>query len=370
MYRLFSHVSFSVSNAAGFDDTRDRSNAVDQLRRGTAPRGRRRATSRAARGSSRAPRAGSPARGTPDAGRAVALRQRLPVGAEHLRHVRVDGRGASERLDHARHCAGRAASRSSPRTTCVIPIAGRRPRPPAGTPAMPSARTITKSRSSPGAHRTSPFTRSSTTCSSSGIRNRTTGARPSASKAGDLGVGQRAAPAVVAGRLAPGARGLVPLLELLGRCSSSGRRAARRGARSPPPRRSAARSDCRYGPCGPPTSGPSSQSRPSQRRSSSTPRNASSVTRDASVSSTRRTNDAAVVPRPQPREQRGPRVADVQRPHGAGAKRQPDASRSRPPGSRSVPTPSTSTSTTSPCGDRADALRRAGEHARRRAAAS
>ncbi len=51
------------------------------------------------------------------------------------------------------------------------------------------------------------------------------------------------------------------------------------------------RCDCRYGPCGPPTSGPSSQSSPSQRSESRTPWYASSVTRLASVSSTRRTND-------------------------------------------------------------------------------
>src|SRR4249919_1376979 len=48
--------------------------------------------------------------------------------------------------------------------------------------------------------------------------------------------------------------------------------------------------DWRYGACGPPTSGPSSQSIPSHRSESITPWKASSVTREASVSSIRRTN--------------------------------------------------------------------------------
>ena len=50
------------------------------------------------------------------------------------------------------------------------------------------------------------------------------------------------------------------------------------------------RSDWRYGPCAPPTSAPSSQSRPSQRRSSIADPSASFVERATSVSSMRRTN--------------------------------------------------------------------------------
>ena len=55
-------------------------------------------------------------------------------------------------------------------------------------------------------------------------------------------------------------------------------------------RYSASRSSCRYGPTGPPTSGPSSQSSASQRRPSRIARTASSVERSTSVSSMRRMN--------------------------------------------------------------------------------
>src|SRR5258705_7640808 len=50
------------------------------------------------------------------------------------------------------------------------------------------------------------------------------------------------------------------------------------------------RSDCRYGPCAPPASGPSSQVNPSQRRSSIADPSASFVERAKSVSSILRTN--------------------------------------------------------------------------------
>src|SRR2546421_7201098 len=49
------------------------------------------------------------------------------------------------------------------------------------------------------------------------------------------------------------------------------------------------RSDCRYGACGPPVSGPSSQSRPSQWKESSSWLYDSSVLRATSVSSMRKT---------------------------------------------------------------------------------
>ena len=55
-------------------------------------------------------------------------------------------------------------------------------------------------------------------------------------------------------------------------------------------RYSVSRSSCRYGPTGPPTSGPSSQSSASQRRPSRMARTASSVERSTSVSSMRRMN--------------------------------------------------------------------------------
>src|SRR3954469_14242087 len=50
------------------------------------------------------------------------------------------------------------------------------------------------------------------------------------------------------------------------------------------------RCDCRYGACGPPTSGPSSQSKPSQRIESSSWLYDSSESRAASVSSMRKTS--------------------------------------------------------------------------------
>src|SRR2546427_3610163 len=52
------------------------------------------------------------------------------------------------------------------------------------------------------------------------------------------------------------------------------------------------RSDCRYGPCEPPASAPSSQFNPSQRRSSTAEPSASLVDRAKSVSSMRSTNVA------------------------------------------------------------------------------
>src|SRR6267142_6939004 len=52
------------------------------------------------------------------------------------------------------------------------------------------------------------------------------------------------------------------------------------------------RSDCRYGPCAPPASAPSSQFSPSQRRSSIADPSASFVERAKSVSSMRSTNVA------------------------------------------------------------------------------
>src|ERR1700741_2391679 len=52
------------------------------------------------------------------------------------------------------------------------------------------------------------------------------------------------------------------------------------------------RSDCRYGPCAPPASAPSSQFNPSQRRSSIAEPSASFVERAKSLSSMRSTNVA------------------------------------------------------------------------------
>ena len=73
-------------------------------------------------------------------------------------------------------------------------------------------------------------------------------------------------------------------------CSSSGRP-------RPPPRAcrarlgaSPSRCDCRYGSCGPPTSGPSSQSMPSQRSVSTSRAISSGFALSGSVSSTRHTN--------------------------------------------------------------------------------
>ena len=73
-------------------------------------------------------------------------------------------------------------------------------------------------------------------------------------------------------------------------CSSSSRR-----CRSPPgapthSRYFSSRCDWKYGACGPPISGPSSQSRPSQRRPSTMPETISHDERSVSVSSIRSTN--------------------------------------------------------------------------------
>ena len=114
MYRLFSQVSFSVSKAAGFDDTRDRSNAsISSVTRqhlaivaGRPAEEREVVHERLGEEPLLAERL--------DAGRAVALRQRPPVGTDHLRQVCVRGRGPAERLDH-RRCSA------------APPPAGRRP---------------------------------------------------------------------------------------------------------------------------------------------------------------------------------------------------------------------------------------------------
>ena len=105
-----------------------------------------------------------------------------------------------------------------------------------------------------------------------------TDVRPSAPKRVDLVGGQLPAVAVVAGRAALGARLLAALLELLGRAVAAVGGTVLRAAAQRTSRYRSRRSDCRYGPNGPPTSGPSSQSRPSQRR------DARSCVYDSSVS--------------------------------------------------------------------------------------
>ena len=102
------------------------------------------------------------------------------------------------------------------------------------------------------------------------------------------------------------------------RCRSSGRRAPRRAAAPPPPGSVSRRSLCRYGANGPPTSGPSSHSRPEpaqvveDRRPRAGPRSAPRRCPRCAA-----TNAAAAVAREQPVEQRRARRADVQRPRGA-----------------------------------------------------
>ena len=78
---------------------------------------------------------------------------------------------------------GALSSRSSPRITCVTPMSMSSTATASRKTGEPSERIRTKSFRSPGAHRTSPLTRSFVTHSRSGIRNRTACERPCASNA-------------------------------------------------------------------------------------------------------------------------------------------------------------------------------------------
>ena len=214
---------------------------------------------------------------------------------------------------------------------------------------MPSVRTITKSRSSPGRppdlalHEVLQRPARRRAC---GTAPPVRGPRPRTRAISC--VGQRTAPAVVAGRLPAGPRRAAPLLELLGRAVAAigvppveepRRRLARRSRSA----RTAGTARAVRRPPGP---------RPSRGRasagSSSTPRNASSVTRARVGVLDPQDERAAVVPGPEPREQGASRVPDVQGARRRGREPAADGSRPAPPGSRSVPMPSTSTSTTSP----------------------
>ena len=139
------------------------------------------------------------------------------------------------------------------------------------------------------------------------------GARlPVALARGDLVGREPAAGAIVAPGAAGRFGGLALRLQLLGRAVAVVRVAAgdeplapSRGSDRAAPTGSTGRS-------GPPTIGPSSQSRPSQRRPSRMPSTMSADDRSTSVSSMRRTNDAAMAAREQPVEERRAGAADVE----------------------------------------------------------
>ncbi len=224
---------------------------------------------------------------------------------------------------------------------------------------MPSVRTITKSRSSPGPHRTSPFTRSCRICSSSGMRNRTTGYAALRLERGDLLLGQRTAPPVVAGRLPTCPRRAAPLLELLGGAVAA--------IGVLPLQEAGHRLGIDLGPLGLPVGSVRSADLRALVPVEAEPAHVLEHAAERLLGHARRVGvldpqdeRAAVVPGPEPREQGASCVPHVQRPRRRG--REATANAHGPTtGFRSVPMPSTSTSTTSPGDDLADTLRGPGQ---------
>ena len=125
---------------------------------------------------------------------------------------------------------------------------------------------------------------------SSGTRRRTTYGSPAASRRATSSAVERQTQAVVARRPSRGALRDAHLFEPFRRAEAVERVAARQQFAGVLAHRLRERSLWRYGPCGPPTSGPSSQRRPHQRSASRIARSLSAVLRARSVSSMRRTN--------------------------------------------------------------------------------
>ena len=198
---------------------------------------------------------GSPrARPRRDASRAWPGRVRGSAGGARTRG------GPARRAPRAGRARGASSRcRSSPRITWVIPISRSSTALARKKIGLPSERTITKSEIVSHSTRTSPRTTSTKWLApSSGVRNRIERGRPSAARPSPLAGRQVAAVAVVAGRTARGSLAAAPCASAPRRCSSTRRPV--RSASSCVGGGAVLLRSARSG-----GTGPSSQSRPSQR---------------------------------------------------------------------------------------------------------
>ena len=225
-----------------------------------------------------------------DARRAVALRERRVIRPEHEREMRKSRRTQPERLvqEQLPRRVGDVVLASDDVTD--LHRAHRRRRPRSCRRAGRRTATITGSPMTSVLNVTTPRTRSlNVTSPRSGTAKRSAAGSPAATRA--------AAAAGSSARHRPLYRGGCPVASARCRSASSSSAVQKQQYARPRSRsvRAAAaycslRSDCRYGAKGPPTSGPSSQSSPSQRKSSRMARSDARLDRSVSVSSMRRTN--------------------------------------------------------------------------------